>query len=251
MDDYNEYVKKKRTIRYAILLVVCIVVSFVAGMLVWRGTHIDHSKDNIERYAVYVDEVTGEKYTIESMDSWKDITIPYDRSVHTFICRIYSKKTKKLLADKRWTLTDEGEEIKEPGEYYIRMYHSLDGGGYKRYFGLGIIVEEPTKRQPEMRFDPNGAIEYIDGEYYKYTYTREPCYPIAYGWYNGKRLDANVSADMLITRCVPDYAPDTTEKLPRKMGTYSVNVSIGRYADDPNGETYAPVRKTITVQIVL
>lgn len=45
MDDYNEYVKKKRTIRYAILLVVCIVVSFVAGMLVWRGTHIDHSKE--------------------------------------------------------------------------------------------------------------------------------------------------------------------------------------------------------------
>ena len=113
---------------------------------------------------------------MKSERDFDEVRIPYDGLEHTFSYEVLSEKGKKSLGQKGVFIRDySGNIAKEQGQYTYKVITSHNR--YERTIELIFIIEQ--KLQPEMIFEPNGAIDYIDGEYYKYKFTTEYRSPTA------------------------------------------------------------------------
>lgn len=231
-----------------VMIAVCaalVLVIMILGITMCRNKNKDEGF--VARFVRFTDQATGISYDIGHGISTEERRIPYDGLVHTFAYTVLSIEGEKPLGQSGVFEKDNHYDVaKEPGMYSYQVLTSHNG--YDRTITLRIVIEEPEKLQPIMKFEPNGAIEYTDGEYYKYKYTGDYCHPIAYAEYEGTRLDC--IGEAFIPHCVPDYAPNTSIAAPVKVGKYKVTFSIAEYVQDPHLETYYSVRKTITVEII-
>ena len=234
---------KKQVLGICVALTTVLLVILLVVVL---NVQSCNEKREQERYG-YVDRIV--RFTDQATDISYDIgfsggekRIPYDGLEHTFAYEVLSLQEKKPLGQSGKL----SKKAKEPGKYWFTV--ETTHNGYNQTFTLELVIEEPEKLQPVMKFDPLDAIEVIDGEYYKYKYNGKDRYPIAYAEYDGERLNPIVEA--FIQMCVPDYAPNTSIAAPQQVGKYTVTFSIARYKEDPNNETYKSVNKTITIEIV-
>ena len=131
----------------------------------------------------------------------------------------------------------------EPGEH---MLSSSDS----RYHLLFVIKEpEDTRVKPNVKFDPNGAIEYEEGVRYVYEYDDEFHYPLIYGEYNGEKIYPSESS---LYDCVVwcENQDGVYSVYPYKIGVYTVEYSIGEWSTPEENEKYLGVWISITVEIV-
>ena len=233
--------KKKKIIAVVALCVLALAISGLVGYRCGKKKGDEANKD-IARCVRFTDRTTGKVYDICERGP-REVRIPYDGLEHMFSYEVLAEKDKKPLGKSGNLYYGH----KEPGEYTYSIETSYNR--YVRTITMIFIIEEPIKLQPEMKFEPNGAIDYIDGEYYKYKYTGFYCKPKAYAEYEGTRLDP--VGEAFIRKCVPDDAPDTFfAAAPIEIGKYTVTFSIAHYKDDPDLKTYYSVQKTIIIEIV-
>ena len=222
----------------AVFLVILLVV--VLNMQSCNENREQERYGYVDRIVRFTDQATDIEYDVGFSDGEK--RIPYDGLEHTFSYEVLSRKEKKPLGQSGKL----SKKAKEPGKYWFTV--ETTHNGYNQTFTLELVIEEPEKLQPVMKFDPLDAIEVIDGEYYKYRYNGEYQYPLAYAEYDGQRL--NPIGKAFIKGCQPDYAPNTSIAAPKEVGKYTVTFSISEYEEDPDLEIYNFVSKTITIEIV-
>lgn len=245
-----ESMEKKRAIKIAVIVASVAVYIIATFLIVWtvqKRACKEEDLRSFDRYILFTDTATGKVYRADPKETFTIVTIPYDGLVHEFTYEVYHIKTNKPYGQSGSLKYDvRGDIAKEPGGYGYEV--ETIQRGYRKIFDISVTIEAPPKLQPEMKFEPNGAIEYRDGEYYKYKYTGDKCYPIAYGEYNGKRLDANVPPRYLIFGCLDANGEDVYG--PIDVGVYKVRFAIAHYKDDPDLEIYDSISKTITIEIV-
>ena len=231
------------------ICVALTAVFLVILLVVVLNVQSCNEKREQERYG-YVDRIV--RFTDQATDISYDIgfsggekRIPYDGLEHTFAYEVLSLQEKKPLGQSGKL----SKKAKEPGKYWFTV--ETTHNGYNQTFTLELVIEEPEKLQPIMKFDPLDAIEVIDGEYYKYRYNGEYQYPLAYAEYEGERLEAEGPSGFTHIYFCKNLTDETWEgTYPRETGKYSVGYMIMDFAEDPNNETYKSVNKTITIEIV-
>ena len=130
----------------------------------------------------------------------------------------------------------------EPGEH---MLSSSDS----RYHLLFVIKEpEDTRVKPNVKFDPNGAIEYEEGVRYVYEYDGVSHYPRIYGEYNGEKILPESHPYNCVVLCENENGETFT--YPRRVGIYTLRYRVSRWSTDAANEKYLGVVTEITVEIV-
>lgn len=216
-----------------------------------EGNVPDINSSDIKPYIIFTDTATKATYKRDySFADGEDVHIPYDGVAHCFEYRFYNSETDEQIGKAGWISNDyKGKTICEPDYYLIRVTLNY-ADGKVRDFDLRFYIDELPKLQPEMKFDPNGAIEYIDGEYYKYKYTGDKCYPKAYAEYDGHKIEVDGAYDALIVGCHNLAISGISIAAPINVGVYSVEFSIIHYKNDEDLNKYYSVKKTITVEVV-
>ncbi len=232
-----------------------ILFLFSFGTVYGCGNNEDKTSDikssDIKPYIIFTDKATNATYKRDySFAGGADVHIPYDGVAHCFEYKFYNSETDEPIGEAGWISKDyKGRTIREPNYYLIRVTLNYDDGKI-RDFDLRFYIDELPKLQPEMKFDPNGAIDYIDGEYYKYKYTGDKCYPKAYAEYEGHKIEVDDTPDALIMGCHNLAISGISIAAPIDVGIYSVEFSIVHYKNDEDLEKYYSVKKTITVEVV-
>lgn len=235
--------KKKKIIA---IVVLCVLALTIVGLVSYNcgKRKIEKQHEYVEFYVRFIDRTTEKTYNATRAES-REVRVPYDGLEHTFSYEVYTIKGKKCK-ESRNISAYANKTVKEPGQYSFYVTESVNGHSHD--FRMVFIIEQ--KLQPEMIFEPNGAIDYIDGEYYKYKFTTEYRYPLAYVEYEGTRLHA-VGEPPYIAECYPDYYSSNVSVLaPRRPGKYTTIFVINRYTEDPDSKIYYSVEKTIIIEIV-
>lgn len=237
---------KKKKIVMTVAIVSCVIVVFFMGLGVEKiHTKSEQQKRDASRWVIFIDTATGKRYMGRSGET--SVKIPYDGKEHVIAYEVY-REPGVLIEKGDRTPGHTNKPFVEPGQYMAQFISAYKGRTANFCLNLTIVKEEEPKLQPEMKFEPNGAIEWTDGEYYKYKYTGEYCYPIAYAEYNGVQLKADRAPLYLIISCYD--ASGKSVATPKEIGVYEVEFAISHYEDDPNGDIYGRVVKTVTVEIV-
>lgn len=242
------------------ICILCFLVALFAFCIVficvinYKIRQEEKRWETVDCYVQVTDLATGISYNVGDRDD-DAIIIPYDGLEHTFSYTVLRVKGNKPVG-KTGLLEKEildGNVARLPGRYWydVLIYHSE---AIHQSVLVCLIIQEPEKLQPTINFDLNGAIEHLYEcvykyeryEYFKFEYTGEVRCPIVYAEYKEERLYPFDKAD--IVRCT-----DSTDQLidaPRNIGKYLVTIRIDCYKEDPERVKYAPVEKTIVIEIV-
>ena len=137
----------------------------------------------------------------------------------------------------------------EPDTYFITLNVHLEDEGY-RYFTLKFTILPPpdTRVMPEYRFDPNGAVEYRENEYYKYEYDGKEKYPISQIFYQNEEIEKMYSYEKNnMSSCID--GENNLVYLPKNVGIYKLTYQIN-YAREEDEKRFHTIYIQITVEIV-
>ena len=166
----------------------------------------------------------------------------YDGTTYSFSYREYTRDGDPTGTSSGTSLLMAGPE---PGEYTL----STPDSAY--HFTLIIKEPEDTRVKPNVKFDPNGAIEYEEGVRYVYEYDGVSHYPRIYGEYNGEKiLPKEDLFDDGVVRCLTESGVNI--RFPYEVGIYTMTCSIGsgEWATEEANKTYLGISAEITIEIV-
>ena len=165
--------------------------------------------------------------------------IEYAETTYSFSYREYTKDGYPTSTSSGTSLLMAGPE---PGEYTL----STASNDYSFKF----VIKEPedTRVKPNVKFDPNGAIEYEEGVRYVYEYDGVSHYPRIYGEYNGEKILPESHPYNCVVLCENEKGETFT--YPRRVGIYTLRYRVSRWSTDAANEKYLGVVTEITVEIV-
>lgn len=148
-----------------------------------------------DMYVVMYDNV-GNEYEMYETYSKCEYKAEYDYKpnfVYLFSCTtFYRDNDEKFMS--RNLLKIRGDDV---GEHIVSMWN------LSREYILHVVIKEKSGLMPEVRFDPMGAVEYIENERYVYEYDGEEHYPHIKLSYNGKDLILRDKLSMAV-HCPPE-----------------------------------------------
>ena len=234
------------------LLVAVLTFGLMSMALISCGNETQSSVKDYKYCIFYIQEVgdglEGEKgreweYKVSCHYNTEQLTVEYREGV------MYQVSFEIYEADGtyRGERGDFGARGK-PGTYYFDAPENAHD-----YATMKLVILEPVDPRvyPTAKFDPNGAIEYEDGERYVYEYDGEVHYPLIFGVYNGERIEPDKDLD----RNGVNYCTDEEGQrilFPREIGIYTVlcRISPGKWSTAEENEKYFGVEATVTVEII-
>ena len=192
-----------------------------------------------DMYVVMYDGI-GNEYKMYGTSSKNEYIAEYEYNpniVYRFSCAtFYRDNDEKFIS--RHLMTIQGDDV---GEHIVSMIN------LSREYRLHVVIKDMPRLTPEVRFDPMGAVEYIENERYVYEYDGEEHYPHIKLSYNGEDLPLKNSGVLGWKNCETPYGSRGVE-----VGEYVMVYSVtdGSYQDDENKQKFEIVSMEITVEII-
>lgn len=189
-------------------------------------------------------------YKVDS-DALKEVQYEYDPEV-----------TYSIRADVYYVENDEPTGAYKRGDYYVRkgddigettMYMEFCYNG--KYTDAGFTLEViRTPVTPEVRFDPNGAISYVENESYTYEYDGKFHYPLIRLSYNNEEIKLKDKCDKYLSCRREEWEYQSTSSIkdhPYYAGTYllTYRVNDDDFVDEEDSEKF--VISDITIKVII
>ena len=208
--------------------------------------------DETRQYVIFTvsKERAGEapeedKYKVDS-DVLKKVQYEYDPEV-----------TYSIRADVYYKENDKPTGAYKQGSYYIHagdkigettmyMQFSYNGWYTNAEFSLEVIR---TKVTPEVSFDPNGAISYVENESYTYEYDGEIHRPTIKLYYDGEEIELK-GGQSYIEDCILEGG-DGSFTFSDEVGTYLLRYIVGNgdYVKEDNNGRF--ILTDITIKVII
>lgn len=225
----------------------------IFSCLLFAGCGGEKGIDETKQYVIFTvfkaspGEYTEEdKYKVDS-DVLKKVQYEYDPEI-----------TYSIRADVYYTENDEPTGAYKQGSYYIHagdkvgettmyMPFSYNGWYTNAEFTLEVIR---TKVTPEVSFDPNGAISYVENESYTYEYDGKYHYPLIRLSYNNEEIELKEGGDNIESSEL--VGGDGRTAFPDEVGTYLLRYEVGHgdYVKEDNNGRFTLTDITIKVIII-
>lgn len=232
---------KTNTLRKVGLIFLAGILMLLVGIFV----ACSNSKKPRGVYVVFESEYAEDESYSLSAPGYINVTVPSKAGGYWYKAVAYYADTKEPTGEQtsgimyKWST---------PGQHTIELPVYLEEYGYSSTYSFHLTIEKPPKKTPETRLDPNGAIDYIDGEYYKYEYNGKLQCPLLYA-YDGETEIKLKEESFHIVSCRDEYGDVYT--LPIDQGIYTVHlrpiyVATGQYYTDE----YNAIQIYLTIEIV-
>ena len=194
-----------------------------------------------DMYVVMYDGI-GNEYKMYAKDTsrYHEWVAEYEYNpniVYRFSCAtFYRDNDEKFIS--RHLMTIQGDDV---GEHIVSMIN------LSREYRLHVVIKDMPRLTPEVRFDPMGAVEYIENERYVYEYDGEEHYPHIKLSYNGEDLPLKNSGVLGWKNCETPHGSRGVE-----VGEYVMVYSVvdENYVHEYNKNKYESVGAEISIVII-